>query len=157
MAAAREWEDLPVPAPSRARILVVDETTPQGDAIASRLRLEGFAATVATSAVHALELVGRQDFDLTVASVSPAGMSGYALSRALKLSSAPRPMPVLLLLPAPHPRKTMRDPRKTVQGLGSGADCFVARSTEDRLLVARIRWLLAKRNGDADRNEESFE
>ena len=61
------------------QILVVDDEQETCDLLEMVLEREGYAVTTSTSAQHALELVGAQDFDVVLTDLSMPEMSGLEL------------------------------------------------------------------------------
>lgn len=119
---------------SGERILVVDDSPTQVEASRSLLEQQGYEVVTAQSGEEALELAGRQAFDLVLTDVVMPGMSGFDLCRRLKQTGSPPP-PVVLLT-------SLADPRDIVRGLECGADNYITKPYEPESLVHRIRHVL---------------
>ncbi|MEO5509851.1 MAG: hybrid sensor histidine kinase/response regulator [Longimicrobiales bacterium] len=123
----------------RNRILVVEDSATQRQALESLLESLDYDVTCAVDGEDALETVKRAEFDLVVSDVVMPGMSGFDLCMHIKrdpdLTSRP---PVLLLT-------SMADPRDIVRGLEAGADNYVTKPYQPQQLAARIEQALSYR------------
>ena len=77
---------------SPQRILVVDDEPYVCDALRMMLTLDGHTVATASSGHEALELYGRQTFDLVITDYSMAVMKGDELAAAIKLKNASQPV-----------------------------------------------------------------
>src|SRR5262245_22200694 len=68
----------------RCRVLVVDDEEPVANLLARLLRQLGHEPVVAASGDEALDLIGRQPFDLMLTDVKMPGMSGFELHQIVK-------------------------------------------------------------------------
>ncbi|HEX5587843.1 MAG TPA: response regulator transcription factor, partial [Acidimicrobiia bacterium] len=129
------------PAPALTRtILVVEDEAPIAEAVASRLRSEGFAVQIAADGPSGVELSQRLDPDLVVLDLMLPGLDGLDVCREIQRD---RPVPVLML--------TARDSESDlVLGLAVGADDYLTKPFSSRELVARVHALLrrVKRHDD---------
>ncbi len=115
-------------------IVVVEDEAAIADALAARLRAEGFAVEVAGDGPTAVELVRRVRPDAVVLDVMLPGFDGLEVCRRIQ---ADRPVPVLML--------TARDDEADVLiGLGIGADDYVTKPFSMRQVVARVKALLRR-------------
>ncbi len=122
------------PAPSPTRLLVVEDEPAIADAVATRLRAEGFAVELAGDGPSAVAMADRLEPDLIVLDVMLPGFDGLEVCRRVQ---AQRPVPVLML--------TARDDETDVLvGLAVGADDYLTKPFSMRELVARIRVLLRR-------------
>ena len=115
-------------------ILVVEDEAPIADAVAARLRSEGFGsrsrATVPPASTRCAELHP----DLVVLDLMLPGLDGLEVCERIQ---ADRPVPVLML--------TARDSEHDLLvGLGVGADDYMTKPFSTRELVARIHALLRR-------------
>jgi two-component system NtrC family sensor kinase len=72
----------------RSRVLVVDDEEPVGQLLARLLRDLGHRPTVVTSGADALEVLGRERFDLVLSDIKMPGMSGFELHQAIRQRDA---------------------------------------------------------------------
>jgi len=117
-------------------ILLVDDDA-RLCALAGRyLAEQGFRVTQAASAAAAREQLRFMDFDLMVLDVMMPGESGLEFTGDLRAERAPS-MPILLL--------TARDtPEDIIAGFEAGADDYLGKPFDPRVLVARIRAMLRR-------------
>ena len=125
----------PDPAASPAhRVLVVEDERIINDAVAARLRAEGFSVDQAYDGPGAVAQCAAVPPDLVVLDVMLPGFDGLEVCRRIQASS---PVPVLML--------TARDDEAGVLvGLGVGADDYLTKPFRMRELVARVRALLRR-------------
>ena len=119
---------------SERTILVVEDERAISDAVAARLRAEGFVVEVAFDGPAAVETNRRVRPDVVVLDVMLPGFDGLEVCRRIQ---AERPVPVLML--------TARDDEADVLiGLGIGADDYVTKPFSMRQVVARVKALLRR-------------
>ncbi|HEV3002445.1 MAG TPA: response regulator transcription factor [Solirubrobacteraceae bacterium] len=115
-------------------IVVVEDEGAIAEALAARLRAEGFAVEVAGDGPGGVELCRRVRPDAVVLDVMLPGFDGLEVCRRIQ---AERPVPVLML--------TARDDEADVLiGLGVGADDYVTKPFSMRQVVARVKALLRR-------------
>ena len=115
-------------------IVVVEDEAAIADALAARLRAEGYAVEVAGDGPSGVELCRRVRPDAVVLDVMLPGFDGLEVCRRIQ---AEHPVPVLML--------TARDDEADVLvGLGVGADDYVTKPFSMREVVARVKALLRR-------------
>jgi DNA-binding response OmpR family regulator len=115
-------------------ILVIEDETTIAQAVAARLRSEGFRVEVATDGPAGVTACDRIEPDLVVLDLMLPGLDGLEVCRQIQRN---RPVPVLVL--------TARDTEDDlVVGLAVGADDYLTKPFSSRELVARIRALLRR-------------
>lgn len=118
-----------------AHILVVDDDARLRTLLSRFLGENGFRVTTAESAAEARDHLRSLNPDLLVLDVMMPGESGLSLTEALR--GERRDLPVLLL--------TARDaPEDRILGFEAGADDYVAKGSDPRELVLRIRAMLRR-------------
>ncbi|HET8616539.1 MAG TPA: response regulator transcription factor [Actinomycetales bacterium] len=120
--------------PAPRRVLVVEDEPTIANAVASRLRAEGYAVDLAADGPGAVEQALRQPPDAMVLDVMLPGFDGLEVCRRVQ---GHRPVPVLML--------TARDDETDVLvGLGVGADDYMSKPFSMRELVARVNALVRR-------------
>ena len=118
----------------RRRVLVVEDEPVINDAVADRLRAEGFHVDQAYDGPGAVAKAAEVDPELVVLDVMLPGFDGHEVCRRIQ---AAKPVPVLML--------TARDDEADVLvGLAVGADDYLTKPFRMRELVARVGALLRR-------------
>src|SRR5512147_784246 len=139
-----------------SRILVVDDTPANIQALAGTLKERGYQISVATNGKQALEIVERVHPDLILLDVMMPEMDGFETCRRLKASEGTRGIPVIFLT-----AKT--EVEDIVKGFEVGAVDYVAKPFNPHELLARVsthltmdelRRKLASKNAELARAHE---
>jgi len=119
-----------------AHILLVDDDARLRGLLSRFLGEQGFRVTTAENAADAREKLRALDFDLLVLDVMMPGETGLALTENLRADRAPV-TPILLL--------TARgEPEDVVAGFEAGADDYLGKPFDPRVLLVRIRAMLRR-------------
>ncbi len=122
-----------------SRILLVDDDTELTDMLSQYLANEGFTVDSAHDGETALGKARNGHYDLLVLDVMLPGKNGFDVLRELRQQSL---LPVLML--------TARDEDiDSVVGLELGADDYLPKPCNPRVLVARIRAILRRAGANA--------
>jgi DNA-binding response OmpR family regulator len=115
-------------------ICVIEDEEAIADAVAARLRAEGFAVEVAHDGPAGIALCERLLPDLVILDLLLPGIDGLEVCRRIQRT---RPVPVLMLT-------ALGEETDKVIGLGVGADDYMTKPFSPRELVARVRALLRR-------------
>jgi DNA-binding response OmpR family regulator len=115
-------------------ICVIEDEQAIADAVAARLRAEGFAVEVAHDGPAGIALCERLLPDLVILDLLLPGIDGLEVCRRIQRT---RPVPVLMLT-------ALDAETDMLVGLGVGADDYMTKPFSPRELVARIRALLRR-------------
>src|SRR3546814_8619523 len=113
------------------KILIVEDSPTQAEALRLVLVEEGFEVAAASSGEAALEILagdGAPPFDSIVSDVYMPGISGYELCKALKREPRLKEIPFLLLTPR-------REPAEIIRGIECGADGFRTKPVEQKYIA----------------------
>jgi two-component system response regulator MprA len=122
------------------RVLVVDDEPQLRRALERALKLEGYEVVLAADGEDALRSVAAVPLDAIVLDVLMPKRDGLEVCRELRARG--NHTPILML--------TARDGvRDRVDGLDAGADDYVVKPFSLQELLARLRALLRRSNGDA--------
>ena len=122
-------------APTKRRVLVVDDEENVTHLVSSALRFDGFETVTADSGTGGAGRGCRDDPDLIVLDVMMPGMDGLGVLQSLR--SAGSQVPVIFL--------TARDAASDrIGGLRSGADDYVVKPFSIEELLARVHAVLRR-------------
>lgn len=113
----------------KARVLIVDDDPGIGEVVQLFLRVEGFDTRVATSGTDAIDAFNDYQPDLVLLDLNLPGMDGIAVCRTIRKTSG---TPIVMLT-------ARTDTQDIVAGLEAGADDYVEKPFNEKVLVARIR------------------
>jgi DNA-binding NarL/FixJ family response regulator len=128
---------------SPARILIVDDEPLNVDYLEQELESLGFVTETAADGLEALDRVAAAPPDLVLLDVMMPRMDGISALRILKGDPETRLIPVVLMT-------ALNAVEDRVRGIEAGADAFLSKPVDDRVLLARIKTALSlKREIDA--------
>ena len=122
----------------RRTVLVVEDEQHIRDLVCLHLGVEGFSCVPVATGTEALDLAGRQPFDLIVLDLMLPGIDGLSVCRAVRREGMNRDAPILMLT-------ARREEADKVVGLDSGADDYLTKPFGIRELLARVRAVLRRR------------
>jgi DNA-binding response OmpR family regulator len=117
-----------------SRLLLVEDDAMVAEALSRALRVLGHEVAVATTGEQALEVLVDRPADLVLLDVMLPGVDGFEVCRRIRAGDT---VPVILL--------TARgDAVDVVVGLECGADDYVVKPVEPRVLDARVKAILRR-------------
>src|SRR5688572_22746829 len=125
-------------APTRGRVLVVEDDAHIRDLVVLHLELEGLTAVAAGDGTTGLRLAKTDPFDLLILDVMLPGIDGVTVCRAVRREPLNGDVPILMLT-------ARREESDKVLGLESGADDYLTKPFGIREFIARVRALLRRR------------
>jgi DNA-binding response OmpR family regulator len=123
---------------SPKRILAVDDSMTYLQELASALRDEGYDVVLAHSGEEAIDMLAVQNVDCILLDLMMPGIGGQETCRRIKASAVLRNTPLIMLT-------AVEDRQALIEGLGTGADDYIAKSNEFDVLRARIQAQLRRK------------
>ncbi len=117
------------------RILVVDDDPDIRELLAEYISKQGLIVTAVEDGVAMDQALAHGSFDLVVLDLMMPGEDGLSIARRLKRTTQ---LPIIMLT-------ALRESVDTVVGLELGADDYVGKPFNPRVLLARIRAVLRRR------------
>ncbi len=127
-----------------AEILLVDDDRGARDTLAALLAREGYDLVFGANGRDALSRLEERPIDVLLCDVMMPQMDGFEVCRRVKAHPHWRFIPVSLIT-------ALDDGDHVVRGLDAGADDFVTKPVEGRVLRARVRALLRIRQSYVER------
>jgi two-component system NtrC family sensor kinase len=113
------------------KILAVDDSETYLQELAGALRAEGYEVALARSGEEALQLLAVQPVDCVLLDLLMPGIGGRETCRRVKSVAVMRDIPIVMLT-------AVEDREAMIQGLGAGADDYIAKSSDFDVLRARV-------------------
>jgi two-component system NtrC family sensor kinase len=113
------------------KILTVDDSETYLQGLADELRGDGYEVVVARSGEEALRLLAVQSVDCILLDLLMPGIDGQETCRRVKAVPVIRDIPVIMLT-------ALEDRDAMIQCLGTGADDYIAKSSDFEVLRARV-------------------
>ena len=121
-----------------SRILVVDDNASNRDVLERRLVRDGHQIVTAATGTSALELVGKETFDLILLDLIMPEMSGFEVLRRLKAAEHTSHIPVIVI-------SALDELDSVVRCIEAGAEDYLTKPFNPILLRARIGASLEKK------------
>ena len=119
-------------------ILIVEDSPTQALQLQSLLEESGYKVSVATNGAEGLSCLKEEKPDLVISDIVMPEMDGYELCRKIKADNDLKSIPVLLLT-------QLTEPEDIIKGLDVGADNFVTKPYNPKLLLSQIEYILINR------------
>jgi DNA-binding response OmpR family regulator len=118
-----------------SNILVVEDEEHLANGLRFNLEAEGHKVTLAGDGESALEIMGKNGFDALVLDVMLPGIDGFAVASTLRKSG--QFVPILMLT-------ALGRPEDVLLGFDAGADDYLPKPFELKILIARLHGLLRR-------------
>ncbi len=125
----------------REHILAVDDEEDLIEVIAYNLNKEGYRVTTTASGEEALTLSRSENPDLVLLDLMLPGIDGFEVCKILKNDQRTAHIPIVMLT-------AKGEESDVVAGLELGADDYIVKPFSPRVLIARIRAILRRKNRD---------
>lgn len=119
-------------------ILVVEDNTELQDIMNSFLSKNGYKVILSNNGAEALPIIAEKEIDLIISDVMMPQMDGWDLCKKIKTDIATSHIPVILLT-------AKNDSDSRVKAYSLGADSYIAKPFEVKVLLARIEAFFKKR------------
>jgi two-component system response regulator CpxR len=121
-----------------SKVLIIDDDEELCELVSEYLDVEGFETSVVNDGASGLEAARSGKYDMAILDVMLPKMNGFEVLKNLRTDSK---LPVLML--------TARgDDMERIVGLETGADDYLPKPFNPRELVARLRAIMRRVNGD---------
>ncbi|MCB8942259.1 MAG: response regulator [Ardenticatenaceae bacterium] len=135
------------PAPSSAKILIIDDTLENRVLLIAQLRLEGYQLIEAKNGQEGIELAHVHKPELILLDVMMPGIDGFETCRRLKNDEATQFIPIIMLT-------ALRERQYRIKGIEAGADEFLSRPHDREELSVRVRTLIRLKRARVSLEEE---
>ena len=119
-------------------ILIVEDSPTQAIQLQNLLEEDGYQVSAATNGADALAHLVEHRPALVVSDIVMPDMDGYEMCMKIKADDVLKSIPVILLT-------QLVEPEDIVKGLECGADNFVTKPYDPKLLLSQVRYLLINR------------
>jgi DNA-binding response OmpR family regulator/signal transduction histidine kinase len=117
-------------------ILVVEDSPTQAAELEHILQESGYQTTTASNGKEALACIARRKPTVVITDIIMPEMDGYALCKRLKSDASLVGVPIILLT-------SLSDPKDVVRGLECGADYFITKPYDEKMLISRVQAVLS--------------
>ncbi|RJR46778.1 MAG: DNA-binding response regulator [Desulfobacteraceae bacterium] len=130
----------------KANLLVVDDEEDILQLLKHHLLKEGYEVRCAASGEEALHMVRINRFSLILLDLMLPGMDGFEVTRILKSDASTGDIPIVMLT-------AKGDDTDIITGLEIGADDYVPKPFNPKVLIARIRAVLRRKASKANEDQ----
>lgn len=123
---------------SDMKILVVEDSPTQAIRLQHILETRGFEVAVTFNGKAALDYLEKETPTIVISDVVMPEMDGYELCRRIKSDERLKEIPVILLT-------SLSDPEDIIKGLEAGADNFLTKPYQEKILVSRIQYIIVNK------------
>lgn len=134
---------------SRHRILVVDDEEDLLELVSYKLSKDGYSVQCVVSGEEAIKVVRKEPPSLIVLDWMLPAVDGLEVCRRLKSDPKTRDIPIIMLT-------AKGEEGDVVAGLERGADDYMSKPFSPRVLSARVKALLRRKEAEAKSEQESI-
>ena len=116
---------------SSAKILIVDDSPTQAKLLELILSGQGFHVDVAKNGKEAIYLISLNKPDLVISDILMPEMDGFELCRLIRKTEEVKNIPIILLT-------NLNDPVDVLHSLEAGANYFISKPYNNKLLLSRV-------------------
>lgn len=127
----------------QSKILVVEDSPVQAEALRRTLVKEGYEVCVAKDGAEGLAMAQKERPHLVISDIMMPVMDGYEMCRKIKESKEMADIPVLLLT-------QLIEPEEVIRGLESGAYSYLTKPYSEGFLLSKVKYIME--NPDRYRN-----
>ncbi|HUJ69365.1 MAG TPA: HD domain-containing phosphohydrolase [Syntrophorhabdales bacterium] len=131
-------------------VLLVEDSKLQANVLTNWLRNAGYSTNWARDGLEGLYSVMSTRPNLIISDISMPRMNGYELCQAIKTDENLRDISVILVT-------GLTDTESIVHGLESGADYYLTKPYEERLLLSMIKSILTRKSDLSRTEREVFQ
>ena len=135
---------------AKEHILVVEDEEDILELVRYNLMKEGYRVTGVLTGEEGLKAARSQPPDLIVLDLMLPGMDGLTVCRELKMDAKTRELPIIILT-------AKGEEADIVAGLELGADDYVTKPFSPRVLLARLRAVLRRRQAEPQAEVDAIE
>jgi signal transduction histidine kinase len=117
-------------------ILIVEDSPTQAAKLEHILQEAGYQTIIASNGKEALACIVRRKPTVVITDIIMPEMDGYALCKRLKSDAGLVGVPIILLT-------SLSDPKDVVRGLECGADYFITKPYDEKMLISRVQAVLS--------------
>ena len=115
----------------KARLLIVDDVSENRDILRRRFERNGFHTTQAAGGLEALDLIGREAFDLVLLDMMMPEIGGLEVLNRIRSEYSPGVLPVIMVT-------AKSQSEDIVEALGHGANDYVTKPVDFSIALARV-------------------
>ncbi len=135
------------PVVTQTSVLIVEDEPEIADLIRFHAERDGFEARVARSGSEALEAVEKRVPDVVSLDIMLPDLDGLEVCRRLKRNPSTSGLPIVIV-------SAKGEEAEVVAGLELGADDYVTKPFSPRVLMARLKAVLRRREDGAESDED---
>ena len=136
-----------IPRPTKAHLLIVEDEEDLRELLVYNLARDGFRITAVESGEQAINKAQKDRPDLVVLDLMLPGMDGLEVCRSLKNQKETASIPVVMLT-------AKGEESDIVTGLELGSDDYITKPFSPRVLLARIKAVLRRKQEESDPAQE---